>query len=449
MHRCAFLVLVAFSAGCSQKLRQVDPDNARCGDGVITKSKGEVCDGSDLGGQSCLSLGFDTGTLICGADCQLVTTQCTRRCGNGVLESGESCDGDAGLTPCATFGYRSCTRACAVEEAHCVGAWFVAGPAVTVMKGGPSVVLDLPPAGLGDLVCAVPSFARLEVYPYDLDRGFPGSKKLSFGKAPVALAPIDLEGDGQAEVLALADDGSLDRYLPSGTAFSLLPFPDAGCVADRLVGTGVGLDGGAIAVAGCGRDAGVFLVERRTGPALIAVPPGSELAVGDLDGDGVSDVLASAPGTSEAIPYPGPQLAAGAALPTGGPLGAFVLGDLDGDGDADLLAPGASGIALFENTGQGFAAKATLPAAQPAALLARDLDLDGRVDLAFLAQGMLELRRQSGPFTFSPASFPLPSGAPLSLSAGDLDGDGDLDLAVTVQAASGDGTVATFLSKVR
>ncbi|MBX7098111.1 MAG: FG-GAP-like repeat-containing protein [Myxococcaceae bacterium] len=449
MHRRAFLVLLAISAGCGERLRQVDPDNARCGDGVVTKSKGEVCDGSDLGGQSCLSLGFDTGTLICGSDCQLVTTQCTRRCGNGVVESGETCDGDAGLSPCATFGYRACGKTCAVEETHCVGAWFVPGPEATVMKGGASVVLDLPPSGLGDLVCAVQSFARLEVYPYDLDRGFPSSKKLSFGKAPVALAPIDLDGDGQAEVLALADDGSLDRYVPSGTAFSLAPLADAGCVGQRLVGTGVGFDGGAMAVAGCGNDAGVFLVERRSGPSVIPVAPGSQLAVGDLDGDGVTDVLAVAPGAIEAIPYRGPQLAAGAALPTGQPLGAFALGDLDGDGDADLLVPGAAAIALYENTGQGFAAKGELPATQAAQLLVRDLDLDGRVDLAFVAKGQLELRRQSGPFTFTSVSFPVPAGTPLSVSAGDLDGDGDLDLAVTVQSATGDANTATFLGKVR
>ena len=47
-----------------------------CGDGV--KNGGEVCDGSDLGGASCISLGFAGGTLSCNGACNgYVTTSCT------------------------------------------------------------------------------------------------------------------------------------------------------------------------------------------------------------------------------------------------------------------------------------------------------------------------------------------------------------------------------------
>jgi|GEM_PF-6161590 len=51
-----------------------------CGNGQI--DAGEACDGSNLGGNTCLSLpgGFSGGTLTCGSDCQYDTSQCTLPC---------------------------------------------------------------------------------------------------------------------------------------------------------------------------------------------------------------------------------------------------------------------------------------------------------------------------------------------------------------------------------
>ncbi len=46
-----------------------------CGDGVI--GIGEQCDGSNLGGSSCSSLGFTGGVLSCASLCTFNTTQCT------------------------------------------------------------------------------------------------------------------------------------------------------------------------------------------------------------------------------------------------------------------------------------------------------------------------------------------------------------------------------------
>jgi hypothetical protein len=38
---------------------------SRCGDGWIDWSRGEVCDGSDLGGVTCASFGYHGGVLYC------------------------------------------------------------------------------------------------------------------------------------------------------------------------------------------------------------------------------------------------------------------------------------------------------------------------------------------------------------------------------------------------
>lgn len=63
-----------------------------CGDDTI--DVGELCDGTALSGETCVTQGFTAGTLTCAGDClSFVTTACTL-CGNGVAETGETCDGD-------------------------------------------------------------------------------------------------------------------------------------------------------------------------------------------------------------------------------------------------------------------------------------------------------------------------------------------------------------------
>jgi subtilisin family serine protease len=46
-----------------------------CGDGIV--DTGEACDGSDLDGESCTSLGYTGGTLSCSGSCTFVTSGCT------------------------------------------------------------------------------------------------------------------------------------------------------------------------------------------------------------------------------------------------------------------------------------------------------------------------------------------------------------------------------------
>jgi hypothetical protein len=46
-----------------------------CGNGV--KEPTEACDGTDFGGDSCLSRGFYTGGLLCSSDCTVNAWQCT------------------------------------------------------------------------------------------------------------------------------------------------------------------------------------------------------------------------------------------------------------------------------------------------------------------------------------------------------------------------------------
>ena len=93
-----------------------DPEpEAECGNGVM--ETGETCDGLDLGGSSCETLGFATGNLACLDDCSgFDTSDCTddvSQCGDGVIDEGELCDGEAlGGVTCETVGYAGGTLGC-------------------------------------------------------------------------------------------------------------------------------------------------------------------------------------------------------------------------------------------------------------------------------------------------------------------------------------------------
>ncbi|MDC0667114.1 hypothetical protein [Nannocystis radixulma] len=90
---------------------------ATCGNGGIDGQ--EACDGADLGDETCVSQGFEGGTLACAANCmEFDTTQCAT-CGNDALEVDEVCDGTAlGGETCETQGFAGGQLAC---QADCSG----------------------------------------------------------------------------------------------------------------------------------------------------------------------------------------------------------------------------------------------------------------------------------------------------------------------------------------
>jgi hypothetical protein len=97
-----------------------------CGDGII--QTGEQCDGTNLGGLTCLGLGSSSGRLQCTASCTLDTSGCEgSACGNNVAEGAEQCDGtdlrgktcaDIGLplSPVLPPGTLRCSNTCTAYE---------------------------------------------------------------------------------------------------------------------------------------------------------------------------------------------------------------------------------------------------------------------------------------------------------------------------------------------
>jgi hypothetical protein len=99
-----------------------------CGDGAV--SQGEQCDGEALGGATCASLGFASGTLTC-TQCHFDTSRCSL-CGDGVINAREECDGaDLGGRTCAALGFTggtlTCTSACRLSTRTCDPTFFVPG----------------------------------------------------------------------------------------------------------------------------------------------------------------------------------------------------------------------------------------------------------------------------------------------------------------------------------
>ncbi|MBU1242590.1 DUF4215 domain-containing protein [Myxococcota bacterium] len=80
-----------------------------CGDGEVDTAYAEDCDGTNLNGSSCTSLGAVGGVLRCSEGCRYDLSECTSICGNGRVENEEACDdGD-------TAGGDGCSSACALE----------------------------------------------------------------------------------------------------------------------------------------------------------------------------------------------------------------------------------------------------------------------------------------------------------------------------------------------
>ena len=116
---------------CTPGCESVDPDcvsKGVCGDGTI--NTGETCDGSNVGGKTCSSFGFTGGTLGCDSSCNIDTSTCTGgtggTCGDGTINTGETCDGsNVGGKTCSSFGFTGgtlgCDSSCNIDTSTCTG----------------------------------------------------------------------------------------------------------------------------------------------------------------------------------------------------------------------------------------------------------------------------------------------------------------------------------------
>src|SRR4030095_1336400 len=76
-----------------------------CGDGI--KNGSESCDAADLGGATCVSQGFTSGTLQCGQGCAFDTSGCTAPPCPAFPATGQTTcwDSSGVVIPCAGTGH--------------------------------------------------------------------------------------------------------------------------------------------------------------------------------------------------------------------------------------------------------------------------------------------------------------------------------------------------------
>ncbi len=96
-----------------------------CGDGQI-QSPAEDCEGADLGGATCESIGYSGGNLACGVNCTFDSSACDAICNSdGIRDPWETCDReDLGDVTCQSLGYHAgtltCTAACTFGLESCL-----------------------------------------------------------------------------------------------------------------------------------------------------------------------------------------------------------------------------------------------------------------------------------------------------------------------------------------
>ena len=330
------------------------------------------------------------------------------------------------------------------------------------LDGNGVVDLLLPHAGTDGLVARVVSASL----------SFPSGDASAYaaGADPDRVASADFNGDGDPDALVastsvagqvevLLGDGQTKGSLASLSSASVLVTSD---FARALASADLDRDGRPDLIVAGQTKLGVVLRPSALGYAAVAetslAGEAGGLAVGDLDRDGALDLVVTIKSLTQdrievyrgggdgTLSGPFSALTSGDTNP--GPVTLF---DKDRDGVLDAVVGESAGIQLYRGNGvslgNALGADAYATPSAPVAVLAADLNRDGRADVAAVcSNGTLEVRLGGAGFSLGSAtSTPLAAaiGTPSGAVLADLDRDGRLDLIVAgsggLEVLQGDG----------
>jgi hypothetical protein len=203
-----------------------------------------------------------------------------------------------------------------------------------------------------------------------------------------------------------------------------------------------------------------FVTARSYPAGLIPV----SVAVGDFNGDGITDLAVVDNGTianqpckvSVLLGQGDGSFAAPQQYAVGTSAQAIALGDFNGDGVLDIAvsntADGTVSVLLGNGDGTFEGAKNSSVGGRPTGLAVGDFNGDGLADIAVAipsaagnVDGTVTILLSTGDGSFQPAQNTDAGLVPSSLAVGDFNGDGILDLAVANSTASG--TLRILLGK--
>lgn len=181
-----------------------------CGDHI--RNGAEECEDADLGGKTCLDLGWNNSTgLACNADCTFNQDDCTGGCGDNIKDETEQCDGalDAG-TNCTTLGFYdpdglTCSPYCRYDVKACKG---FCGDAIV---NGPEQCDSVSPIGES---CLDYSFDRGRLGCTLCAPGFGGCTKLGWQHevSPTSQALRGIWGAAPDDFFVVGNGGTVLRY---------------------------------------------------------------------------------------------------------------------------------------------------------------------------------------------------------------------------------------------
>ncbi|MDQ0640272.1 gliding motility-associated-like protein [Pedobacter sp. W3I1] len=268
----------------------------------------------------------------------------------------------------------------------------------TNFKPGELVNVTVPSSILGA--------GKKEVYQFRAAaRSGPGTFQLNstftVGAGPLSLAPGDVDGDGDLDIVS-------STYGASSASLRL------------------------------NNGSGSF-------SGNIEIPLGSQpqaVKLADLDGDGDLDLISAnrdnlATAVSVRFNNGTGTFGGGLDYAMSGIGYDVTLGDVDGDGDLDLAASLANMVSIRLNDGNGhFSGGSDFISLNNAQVVLSDMDSDGDLDVAFATQASkLIVRFNDGSGVFSgTAEY---ASTNYHVTAGDVDGDGDIDLLTSGQGIGG------------